>query len=90
MAAATIFASEFVESAVERRPICNSNPPVKAALSSLKQITVMENCQSFEVLLPNKKGTLKGGLKGLAMPPVQSVLSILREINGRIIPQVLS
>ncbi|KAL6414158.1 hypothetical protein AUP68_00676 [Ilyonectria robusta] len=81
MAAATIFASEFVESAVERRPICNSNPPVKAALSSLKQITVMENCQSFEVLLPNKKGTLKGGLKGLAMPAVQSVLSILREIN---------
>ncbi|KAM6534362.1 hypothetical protein FALCPG4_004003 [Fusarium falciforme] len=82
MTAAAIFASEFVESAVGRRPTCSSNSPVKAALSSLKQMTEMENCQSSEVLLPHRKATLKGGLRGLAMPPVQTVLSMLREMKG--------
>ncbi|KFA67302.1 hypothetical protein S40285_03667 [Stachybotrys chlorohalonatus IBT 40285] len=89
MTVATIFASDFLETAVKRTSACNTSPPVKAALSSLKQMTGIQDSQTFEAQLPNRKTVPQAGVRGLEMPPLQSVLSILREMKD-ITPITLS
>jgi|SRR5688572_2932282 hypothetical protein len=83
MKVATMFASDFIETAVERTSTCNPSPPVKAALSSLKQMTGIYEHQSFEAQLPHRKPMPKSGIKGLEMPPLESVLCVLREMKGQ-------
>lgn len=85
LAAHTVFASEFLEHAVERTSLRDLHPSMAAALGSLKQIVGMQNSRGsrpHEVRFVNQKSLPKGGFRELPMPPVAAVIPILREIKG--------
>ncbi|CAG9975527.1 unnamed protein product [Clonostachys byssicola] len=81
MTAATVFASEFLENAVERSPSYTANSPVHAAVLSLKEMASMQSLQSSKGTLPYKRQIANPALRGLQLPPQQPVLSILREMK---------
>lgn len=79
-----MLASEFLEDAVGRTSLSELSPEMKSALTSLQQIVGMQKQKSSEhaARFPNQKPMPKGGIKDLPMPPVQAVLSLLREMQG--------
>ncbi|KAK0725799.1 hypothetical protein B0H67DRAFT_598868 [Lasiosphaeris hirsuta] len=85
MAAQTVFASDFLQSAVTRTALREHNPDMESALSSLRQIVAMQNRPtSHEFHFENVKPLPKGGFRDLPMPPLQLVVSLLRELKGKI------
>ena len=98
MTAHTVQASEFLEHVVERERWNSQqmSPNMQSALTSLQQIVsmqqkrkkgrIMGSMSRHEIRFPNQKPVPEGGLKDLPMPPVQTVVSLLREIKGRISP----
>lgn len=80
----TALASEFLEDAVGRTSLRELSPEMKSALSSLQQIVGMQQQKpsSEWARFPNQKSMPRGGIKELPMPPLQVVLSILREMKG--------
>lgn len=84
MGAHTVFASEFLESAVQRTSLRDTSPKMEAALSSLRQIVNMQNQFSTttrEIRFPYRKQLPQNGLKGLSMPPANVVVSTLRTMK---------
>lgn len=98
LTAHTVQASEFLEHVVERERWNNQqmSPNMQSALSSLQQIVglqqqrkkgrMMGSMSKREVKFPNQKPVPPGGLKDLPMPPAQTVIGMLREIKGRVLP----
>ncbi|PYI22849.1 fungal-specific transcription factor domain protein [Aspergillus violaceofuscus CBS 115571] len=87
LAAHSAYASEFLETAVSRSALQVSSPTIQAALSTLKQMVSMQDHQAHsparEIRFPNQKTILGSGIRGLAMPPVQVVLSLLRKFKEK-------
>ncbi|ENH73494.1 hypothetical protein FOC1_g10008987 [Fusarium oxysporum f. sp. cubense race 1] len=68
MKAATVYASDFFQTVLGQSPAADTSTRVSAALSSLKQMIEINSYRSMAD-------------KDLAMPPLQSVLTILRELK---------
>lgn len=96
LTAHTVFASEFLEHAVERTSLRDITPNMAAALSSLKQIVGLSQQQraytrrgsgssasggAREVRFAHQQALPRGGFRELPMPPVQVVIPVLREIK---------
>lgn len=96
LTAHTVFASEFLEHAVERTSLRDINPNMAAALSSLRQIVGLSQQQrarirrgsgssssggAREVRFAHQQVLPRGGFRELPMPPVQVVIPVLREIK---------
>ncbi|KAK4185955.1 hypothetical protein QBC35DRAFT_502472 [Podospora australis] len=78
----TVFAGEFLESAVAQTPFQSLDPQMQSALSSLQQIVGMQNRESSrESRLSHAKPLPKGGIRDLPMPPSQVVVGVLRELK---------
>jgi hypothetical protein len=102
LTAHTVQASEFLEHVVERERWNNQqmSPNMQSALSSLQQIVglqqqrkkgrMMGSMSRREVKFPNQKPVPPGGLKDLPMPPVQTVVGMLRDIKGGVLPTSFS
>lgn len=98
LTAHTVQASEFLEHVVERERWNNQqmSPNMQSALSSLQHIVSLQqqrkkgrmlgSMRRREVKFPNQKALPPGGVKDLPMPPAQSVVAMLREIKGRLLP----
>ena len=84
LAAHTAFASEFLENAVQRTSLRDANPSISSALSSLREIVRMQTLPStaHEHPFRHRRPLPRGGLKELPMPPVQLVVSMLRDVKG--------
>lgn len=85
LAAHSAYASKFLETAVSRSALQMSTPKMGAALSALKQMVNMQDNQinsSREVRFPNQRAMPTSGLRDLIMPPIQSVLPVLRRLKG--------
>ncbi|KAF5630052.1 hypothetical protein F52700_7409 [Fusarium sp. NRRL 52700] len=83
MKAATVYASDFFQTVLGRSPAADTNTRVNAALSSLKQMIELNSYRSMADRAPSRWETQIDGIRDLAMPPLQSVLAILRELKGR-------
>ncbi|KAF3759989.1 hypothetical protein M406DRAFT_95615 [Cryphonectria parasitica EP155] len=81
------FASEFLESAVERTSLRDVNPNMAAALSSLRQMVGLRGSGSGgagsarDVRFAHQRVLPRGGFRELPMPPVTAVIPILREVK---------
>jgi hypothetical protein len=89
MAAHTVFASEFLEHAVERTSLRDLSPSMAVALTSLKQLAGMQSrgngggaaSGNDMVPLPAARPLPPGGFRELPMPPLEKVIEILREMK---------
>ncbi|KAH8434509.1 putative C6 transcription factor [Aspergillus melleus] len=85
LAAHSAYASRFLETAVSRSALQMSTPKMGAALSTLKQMVNMQDNQTSssarEVRFPNQRAMPNSGLRDLIMPPIQSVLPVLRRLK---------
>jgi len=85
MAAHSVFASEFLHNAVTRTSFRMHNPEMESALESLRQIVAMQNSDSkHESRFESVKPMPKGGFRDLPMPPMQAVVSLLRDMKGKL------
>lgn len=84
MTAHAAFASSFVDRAVQQSSYGNAGPSFKAALSSLHQLLHVQKPKDEEDHFPREKPWPMNGLTDLPMPPVDTVLPILRELKRRI------
>ncbi|KAL2813191.1 hypothetical protein BDW59DRAFT_167593 [Aspergillus cavernicola] len=81
MASQSVYARDFLETAVSRSPLQMSVSKVNAALSTLKQLVSMQDNQvsSVREVQSSKPKPLSGcDLRELTMPPVHVVLPLLR------------
>ncbi|KAK3695874.1 hypothetical protein B0T22DRAFT_497716 [Podospora appendiculata] len=84
MTAQTAFASEFIENAVTQTPLRDLSPSMQSALSSLKQMVSIQNRKrTYESRFQHAKAVPPGGFRELPMPPLQVVISLLREIKDQ-------
>ncbi|KAI1137536.1 fungal-specific transcription factor domain-containing protein [Hypoxylon sp. FL0543] len=97
LAAHTVFASEFLEHAVQGTPLQQqgSSPKIDAALSSLRRIARLHETRrtvsSFhEFRLPNLKQPSKVNLRDLPLPPMALVAEKLREMKHGPAPMMLA
>ncbi|OTA75990.1 hypothetical protein M434DRAFT_402582 [Hypoxylon sp. CO27-5] len=97
LAAHTVFASEFLEHAVQGTPLQQqgSSPKIDAALSSLRQIAHMHETRrtvsSFhEFRLPGLKQPSRTNLRDLPLPPMTLVAEKLREMKHGPAPMMLA
>ncbi|KAF4343945.1 hypothetical protein FBEOM_2102 [Fusarium beomiforme] len=81
MKAATVYASDFFQTVLGSSPTADTNTRVNAALSSLKQLIEMNSYRALEDRIPNRRQPQKDGIRELEMPPLQSALTILRELK---------
>ncbi|KAI1049582.1 hypothetical protein LB505_008092 [Fusarium chuoi] len=80
--AATVYASDFFQTVLGHSPAADTSTRVNAALSSLKQMIEINSYRSMGDRIPSRRETQDDGIRDLAMPPLQSVLAILRELKG--------
>ncbi|KAI0839490.1 fungal-specific transcription factor domain-containing protein [Hypoxylon sp. FL0890] len=97
LAAHTVFASEFLEHAVQGTPLQQQggSPKIDAALSSLRQIARMHETRrtvsSFhDFRLPGLKQPCKINLRDLPLPPMALVAEKLREMKHGPAPMMLA
>jgi hypothetical protein len=83
MKAATGYASDFFQIVLGQSPAADTNTRVNAALSSLKQMIEVNSYRSVEDRMANRREIQNNGISKLTMPPLQSVLTILRELKGK-------
>nr|RBR00310.1 hypothetical protein FVER53263_13797 [Fusarium verticillioides] len=82
MKAATVYASDFFQTVLGQSPAADTSTNVNAALSSLKQMIEINSYRSMaDRMPPSRRETQNDGLRDLTMPPLQSVLMILRELK---------
>ncbi|KLO83436.1 uncharacterized protein Y057_1085 [Fusarium fujikuroi] len=79
--AATVYASDFFQTVLGHSPAADTSTRVNAALSSLKQMIEINSYRSMGDRIPSRRETQNDGIRDLAMPPLQSVLAILRELK---------
>lgn len=82
MKAATVYASDFFQTVLGQSPAADTSTHVKAAFSSLKQMMEINSYRSMADRIPSLRETNNDGIRDLAMPPLQSVVTILRELKG--------
>ncbi|OTB04759.1 hypothetical protein M426DRAFT_320617 [Hypoxylon sp. CI-4A] len=97
LAAHTVFASEFLENAVQGTSLRQNggSSKIEAALSSLRQIVNMQESRrtvtSFhEFRLPSQKQSFKTNLRDLPLPPMTLVAEQLRKMKHSPIPMMLA
>lgn len=80
-----MFASDFIENAVQRTSLQDVPPNMHAALSSLRQIVSMQNKVSStkEFRFRSQQPLPPGGLPDLPMPPMNAVVALLKHMKGR-------
>lgn len=85
LTAHTAFASEFLEKAVRRTSLREVNPKIEAALVNLSQLVDMQKRQSIShgPRFPLQKQVPAGGLCKLPLPPMESVVNLLKHAKGR-------
>ncbi|KAF5599523.1 hypothetical protein FPANT_3357 [Fusarium pseudoanthophilum] len=82
MKAATVYASDFFQTVLGQSPAADTSTRVNAALSSLKQMIEINSYRSMaDRMPPSRRETQNDGIRDLTMPPLQSVLTILRELK---------
>ncbi|KAF5720950.1 hypothetical protein FMUND_3853 [Fusarium mundagurra] len=82
MKAATVYASDFFQTVLGQSPAADTSTRVNAALSSLKQMIEINSYRSMADRMPPSRREIRNdGIRDLAMPPLQSVLTILRELK---------
>ncbi|KAH6688967.1 fungal-specific transcription factor domain-containing protein [Plectosphaerella plurivora] len=76
----TAFAREFLESAVSRTSLNDLTPNMQSALSSLRQMVAMQNnfASTRDFKLKLQQPMPPGGLQDLPMPPMKTVVSLLK------------
>ncbi|KAL6900133.1 hypothetical protein GGI43DRAFT_58953 [Trichoderma evansii] len=79
----TTFASEFLERAVKRAPLRALNPKMETALANLSQLVDMQKKRSIShgPRFPLQQPVPPGGVSKLAMPPVGTVVSLLKYVK---------
>lgn len=88
LTAQTNFASEFLENAIGRTSLRDVNPSIQAALSNLRQLVDMQTQRSIShgPRFPLQQPLPPGGLSQLPMPPVGTVVTLLKYLKGKVIP----
>ncbi|GKT51277.1 uncharacterized protein ColSpa_11458 [Colletotrichum spaethianum] len=83
LTAHTMFASEFIENAVQRTSLEDVPPNMHAALSSLRQIVAMQSKTSStrEFRFRTQQPLPPGGLTELPMPPMNAVVALLKHMK---------
>ncbi|KAK1596980.1 fungal-specific transcription factor domain-containing protein [Colletotrichum navitas] len=83
LTAHTMFASDFIEDAVQRTSLRDVPPNMHAALSSLRQIVTMQSKASStrEFRFRTQKLPPPGGLADLPMPPMNAVVALLKHMK---------
>lgn len=76
----TAFAKDFLESAVSRASLNDLTPNMQSALSSLRQMVAMQNnfASTRDFKLKQQQPMPPGGLQDLPMPPMKTVVSLLK------------
>ncbi|KAK6224786.1 fungal specific transcription factor domain-containing protein [Colletotrichum tabaci] len=83
LTAHTMFASDFIESAVQRTSLQDVAPNMHAALSALRQIVSMQSRTSSnrEFRFRTQQSLPPGGLADLPMPPMNAVVALLKHMK---------
>lgn len=83
----TAFASEFLERAVKRAPLRALNPKMETALANLSQLVDMQKKRSIShgPRFPFQQPVPPGGVSKLTMPPVATVVSLLKHVKSKLI-----
>ncbi|KAK2025159.1 fungal-specific transcription factor domain-containing protein [Colletotrichum zoysiae] len=83
LTAHTMFASDFIEDAVQRTSLQDVPPNMHAALSSLRQIVTMQSKTSGtrEFRFRTQQPPPPGGLTDLPMPPMNAVVALLKHMK---------
>ncbi|EFQ26850.1 fungal specific transcription factor domain-containing protein [Colletotrichum graminicola M1.001] len=83
LTAHTMFASDFIEDAVQRTSLRDVPPNMHAALSSLRQIVTMQSKVSStrEFRFRTQQLPPPGGLTDLPMPPMNAVVALLKHMK---------
>ncbi|KAK2054590.1 fungal-specific transcription factor domain-containing protein [Colletotrichum caudatum] len=83
LTAHTMFASDFIEDAVQRTSLQDVPPNMHAALSSLRQIVTMQSKTSGtrEFRFRTQQAPPPGGLTDLPMPPMNAVVALLKHMK---------
>lgn len=86
LTAHTMFASDFIESAVQRTSLQDVAPNMHAALSALRQIVSMQSRTSSnrEFRFRTQQSLPPGGLADLPMPPMNAVVALLKHMKGAV------
>lgn len=84
MKAATVYASDFFQTVLGQSMAADTSTRVKVAFSSLKQMIEINSYRSMADRMPSRRETQNDGIRDLAMPPLQSVLTNLRELKGKL------
>lgn len=84
----TAFASEFLEHAVKRTSLRDANPGMETALTNLRQLVEVQKHQSIShgPRFPFQKPIPWGGLGKLPMPPMEVVISLLKQYKSELLP----
>ncbi|KAG7083834.1 fungal specific transcription factor domain-containing protein [Colletotrichum scovillei] len=83
LTAHTMFASDFIEDAVQRTSLQDVAPNMQAALSSLRQIVAMQSKASSnrDFRFRTHQPLPPGGLPELPMPPMNAVVALLKHMK---------
>ncbi|CCF32880.1 fungal specific transcription factor [Colletotrichum higginsianum] len=83
LTAHTMFASDFIENAVQRTSLQDVAPNMHAALSALRQIVSMQSRTSSnrEFRFRTQQSLPPGGLADLPMPPMNAVVALLKHMK---------
>jgi hypothetical protein len=84
LTAHTVFASDFLEKAVNRTTLQEVNPNMRTALTNLSQLVAMHKHKSVShgPRFPLQKPIPAGGMSMLPMPPLNVVVSLLKQTKA--------
>ncbi|PHH60176.1 hypothetical protein CDD81_2062 [Ophiocordyceps australis] len=84
LTAQTAFASDFLENAVRRTALRETNPQVESALANLSHLVEMHKRRSIShgPLFPLQRPLPPGGLSKMPLPPVDSVVHLLKHYKN--------
>ncbi|RKK96458.1 hypothetical protein BFJ68_g14385 [Fusarium oxysporum] len=90
MKAATVYASDFFQTVLGQSPAADTSTRVNAALLSLKQMIEINSYRSMGDRIPSRRETQNDGIRDLAMPPLQSVLTKTKLVTLTIVSLFIS
>lgn len=80
----TTFASEFLERAVKKASLPAVNPKMETALANLSQLVELQKHRSIShgPRFPLQQPVPPGGVSKLPMPPMATVVALLKHVKG--------
>lgn len=80
----TNYASDVLKHAVERTSLHDVNPKLGEALESLRRLAQLQSLESISQgpRFPHQQRLPPGGLSQLQMPPLDTVVSLLKHVKG--------